>query len=114
MELDGNGTVDLELLYRAYNRWYAPSYITQAWARWMHETLNNGSYNIVEGTYALQLVLDWSVGRISTVLLTPVLLSLAVGLWLNSNNWTDLDTIQTAWGTASYIVTAGSREFCSV
>lgn len=49
--------------------------------------------------------------RITIVVFFPVLLSLAVGLWLNSNDWTDLATIQTAWGTASYIVTAGGCKF---
>ncbi|KAK4225962.1 hypothetical protein QBC38DRAFT_394365 [Podospora fimiseda] len=108
IELDENGNADLQLLLRAYNRWFTPSYATQAWAQWIHETLNNGSYNVVEGRYALELVLDWSVTRISIVILAPVLLSLAIGLWLNSSNWNDLGTIQTAWGTASYVVTAGS------
>jgi hypothetical protein len=41
----------------------------------------------------------------------PVLLSLAVGVWLNSRDWADLATIQTAWGTASYVVTAGGCKF---
>jgi hypothetical protein len=66
---------------------------------------------VEEGTYALELVLDWSVARITFVVLLPVLLSLAVGVWLNSRDWTDLATIQTAWGTASYVVTAGGCEF---
>ncbi|KAL9572289.1 hypothetical protein ACKAV7_003490 [Fusarium commune] len=62
----------------------------------------------LQGEYGLELVLDWSVTRISIVVLVPVLLSLAIGIWLNSKAWTDLATIQTAWGTASYIVTAGA------
>ncbi|KAK3986132.1 hypothetical protein QBC44DRAFT_248816 [Cladorrhinum sp. PSN332] len=108
IDLDNSGSADLQLFLHAYNRWFTLGYTTQAWAKWVHETLNNGSYDVVEGTYALELVLDWSVTRISVVILAPVLLSLAVGLWLNSSNWTDLGTIQTAWGTASYVVTAGS------
>lgn len=49
--------------------------------------------------------------RITIIVFVPVLLSLAVGIWLNANDWTDLATIQTAWGTASYIVTAGGGKF---
>jgi hypothetical protein len=66
---------------------------------------------VLNGTYALELVPDWSVARISIVVLLPVLLSLAIGLWLNASAWTDLATIQTAWGTASYIVTTGGCKF---
>ncbi|KAK4165550.1 hypothetical protein QBC43DRAFT_315449 [Cladorrhinum sp. PSN259] len=108
VELDDNGKADLQLFLHAYSRWFNSSYATRAWAKWIHETLNSSSYDVVEGRYSLELVLDWSVTRISAVIMAPVLLSLAVGLWLNSSNWTDLDTIQTAWGAASYVVTAGS------
>lgn len=95
-----------------YKSWLVPNYITLAWANWIHQTLNNG-LNDVPTTYALELVLDWSATRISIVVLLPVLLSLAIGLWLNSSAWTDLATIQTAWGTASYVVTAGGCK-CSL
>ncbi|KAK4042608.1 hypothetical protein C8A01DRAFT_33269 [Parachaetomium inaequale] len=113
VELDDNGLADLQLFLDTYNRhWYGvPSEITLAWAAWIHQALNNNSHNVEDGTYALELVLDWSVARITFVVLLPVLLSLAVGVWLNARDWTDLATIQTAWGTASYVVTAGGCEF---
>lgn len=95
----------------AYETWRLPKHIAQAWAYWIHQTLNNGSRDVLEGRYALEIVLDWSMTRISIVVLLPVLLSLAIGIWLNASAWTDLATIQTAWGTASYIVTAGGCEF---
>ncbi|KAH6884164.1 hypothetical protein B0T10DRAFT_531399 [Thelonectria olida] len=107
IELDSHGVADLELLLHTYKRWHVPDYITQKWARWIHETLNNDSLDVVKGSLALEIVLGWSMTRIAIVVLLPVLLSLAIGLWLNAKAWTDLTTIQTAWGTASYIATAG-------
>ncbi|KAF4341459.1 hypothetical protein FBEOM_4620 [Fusarium beomiforme] len=108
VNLDDNGIGDLYLLMNTYKSWHVPRHISLAWADWVHRTLNNERLDVLEGEYALELVLDWSITRISIVVLVPVLLSLAIGIWLNSKAWTDLATIQTAWGTASYIVTAGA------
>jgi hypothetical protein len=47
---------------------------------------------------------------VSVALLTLMVLSLAVGLWFDSRDWTDLATIQTAWGIASFVVTTASCE----
>ncbi|RYP41381.1 hypothetical protein DL767_001019 [Monosporascus sp. MG133] len=107
VDLDSAGVADLQLLVATYKQWHVSKAVTQAWADWIHQTLNNTSQDVLEGTYSVEIVLDWSVNRISVVVLLPVLLSLAIGLWLNSKDWTDLATIQTAWGTASYIVSAG-------
>ncbi|KAK1723149.1 uncharacterized protein BDZ83DRAFT_627166 [Colletotrichum acutatum] len=52
----------------------------------------------------IELVLDWSVTRFAVVILTPVVLSLVIGLWFNSKDWTDRTTIQTAWSIASGFV----------
>lgn len=95
------------LLRDAYKQWFVPGYIVEAWADWVHQVLNNRSHDVLKGTYSLEIVLEWSSTRITIVVFFPVLLSLAVGFWLNAKDWTDLATIQTAWGTASYIVTAG-------
>lgn len=111
IDLDRNGMADLLLLGDTYKRWYVPRHIVEDWARWIHQEFNNGSHDVLEGKYSLELILEWSPTRITIVVLFPVLLSLAVGLWLNAQDWTDLATIQTAWGTASYIVTAGGRMF---
>lgn len=73
--------------------------------------MNNNSHDVLHGSYSLELVLGWSSTRISVVVLLPVLLSLAIGIYLNSSNWSDLATIQTAWGTASFVVTAGGCRF---
>jgi hypothetical protein len=101
----------MQLFLDTYKQWSTPHEITHAWAAWIHQTLNNNSQKVEQGTYSLEVVLDWSVARITIVVLLPVLLSLAVGIWLNSRDWTDLATIQTAWGTASYVVTAGGCKF---
>lgn len=93
-----------------YKSWSVPDHIALSWANWMHQTLNNSSLDVVDGMYSIEVVLDWSPTRISIAVLFPVLLSLAIGLWLNSAAWKDLATIQTAWGTASYVVTAGGRK----
>ncbi|KAI0391908.1 hypothetical protein F5Y17DRAFT_460407 [Xylariaceae sp. FL0594] len=108
--LDKSGVADLQLLYHMYSGWRVSGETAHIWADWIHSVLNNGSNDVTKGQYALELVLGWSTTRIALVILLPVLLSLAVGLCLNSSSWTDLATIQTAWGTASYIVTRGGRE----
>lgn len=110
-DLDSNGVADLLLLRDAYKQWHVPRHIAETWADWIHQEFNNRSHNVLEGKYSLELVLEWSPTRITVVVFFPVLLSLAIGFWLNAKNWTDLATIQTAWGTASYIVTAGGCKF---
>ncbi|UKZ54059.1 hypothetical protein TrVGV298_007864 [Trichoderma virens] len=107
IHLDKNGDADLQLLLNMYKRWYVSRHIALAWTNWIHHTLNNGSLDVLNGTYAIELVLDWSATRISIVVLLPLLASLITGICLNKGAWTDLATIQTAWGTASYVVTAG-------
>jgi hypothetical protein len=59
---------------------------------------------------SLEIVLGQSPLRIAIVVLQPFLLILAIGLWFQSRNPTNLATVQTVWGIASYIVTAGSCE----
>lgn len=103
--------MDLQLLLYMYNKWFVDGTTAQVWADWVHQVLNDGSNDVPNGTYGLELVLGWSATRISVVVILPVLLSLAVGLYLNSRDWSDLTTIQTAWGTASYVVTTGGRKF---
>lgn len=60
---------------------------------------------------SLEIILGWPAIRISVVVLLPVVLSLVIGLWFQSRDWTDLATIQTAWALASYIVTAGGYKY---
>ncbi|KAK1691043.1 hypothetical protein BDP55DRAFT_690774 [Colletotrichum godetiae] len=107
IDLDKNGAADLQLLLHTYKQWRVPEHIALAWADWIHQEFNNDSHDVLIGKYSLELVLGWSITRIVVVILTPVVLSLVIGLWFNSKDWMDLTTIQTAWSTASYIVTAG-------
>jgi hypothetical protein len=44
---------------------------------------------------------------ISVVVLFLIILSFSIGMWFQSRDPTDLVTIQTAWGIASYVATAG-------
>lgn len=111
IHLDQRGDADLQVLLHMYKSWFVPDHTALAWANWVHQVLNNSSLDVLDGKYAIEVVLDWSPTRISIVILFPVLLSLAIGLWLNSAAWTDLATLQTAWGTASYVVTAGGCKF---
>ncbi|KXH69364.1 hypothetical protein CSAL01_07106 [Colletotrichum salicis] len=106
IDLDKNGAADLQLLLRTYKQWRVPEHIALAWADWIHQEFNSDSHDVLIGKYSLELVLGWSVTKIVVVILTPVVLSLVIGLWFNSKDWTGLTTIQTAWSIASYIVTA--------
>ncbi|KAH7364142.1 hypothetical protein BKA65DRAFT_490533, partial [Rhexocercosporidium sp. MPI-PUGE-AT-0058] len=94
--------------YHAYSSWDCPREVQLEWASWLAQ-LNKNNTNPLEGDMlSLEIILGWSIPRITIVVLTPVLLSLGIGLWLNSKNWGDATTIQTAWSVASYIATAGA------
>jgi hypothetical protein len=96
-------------LFQAYKSWNPEKEVVEEWMKWVDEALNHGSDVPAEGKrLSIELVLGWSVTRISVVASIPLILSLAIGLWLNSSNWTDNITIQTAWLVASYVVAAGA------
>jgi len=105
----------LNQLLRAYKAWWRQDDYGEKWAEWIHTNLNDDSNNPMDpwdkGHLSLEIILGWSAARISVVVLVPIALSLAIGLWFNSRDWTDLLTIQAAWAIASYIVTAGGRKF---
>ncbi|KAH7305032.1 hypothetical protein B0I35DRAFT_444682 [Stachybotrys elegans] len=108
LELDNESASDLKRLTAAYKSHWVPKRVNSGWATWIHKCLNQDSTNILtDGAYSLEIVLGWSATRISVAILVPVILSLAIGCWFNSREWTDLGTIQAAWGIASYIATAG-------
>lgn len=98
--------------------------LNKGWAEWLHKALNNSSCDPattvcpvdltslprkhdsageVKDTekaarhhshYSLEVVLGWSPGRIGAVVFTPVLVSLIVGLVLNSRGWNETDVIE--------------------
>ncbi|KAI1173951.1 hypothetical protein F4777DRAFT_556048 [Nemania sp. FL0916] len=107
IELGNDQVADLQLLFHMFQKWHVSGPTARMWANWIHGFLNDQSIYVDKGAYSLELVLGWSIMRISVVVLLPVLLSLAIGIYINAKNWSDLATIQTAWGTASYVVTAG-------
>jgi len=112
LEMDGSALSDLKQLMAVYKAWsHIPPHINEGWADWVFDCLDGGSLDVMnEGTYSLEIVLGWSPTRISVAVLSPVVLSFVVGIWFNSRDWADLATIQTAWGVASYIATAGGRK----
>jgi hypothetical protein len=73
-----------------------------------------GTVNAESGKYALQLILHWSMPKIVFWGFLPILLSLAIGFWYmyepRDPGEDPLAIVQTAWGIASYIITAGARE----
>jgi hypothetical protein len=109
LELDTSALSDLKQFRAAYKkRPWPPAVVNEGWSRWVVDCLDGGSMDIMnEDAYSLEIVLGWSPSRISIAVLSPVALSLVIGFWFNSRDWTDLATIQTAWGLASYIATAG-------
>jgi hypothetical protein len=109
--IDEQSVNDLRLLLLTYKNWRNPGQIADKWTDWIRETINSGSNDPLTGAdgnaLSIELVLDWSAFRISVVIVLPTLLSLVIGIWFNSRDWNDLTTIQTAWGIASYVATAG-------
>jgi len=98
-------------LYRSY-RTEKRDY-QDRWMTWIHANFNNGSNNPKDGTYTLQLLLQWSPIKLIIWSLVPILLSLAIGLWYMINPYPGEDhvvVVQTAWTIASYIVTTAARE----
>lgn len=103
---------DLQDLFDLYQGWWVPGSVAQAWADWIHENLNKKSRDVrTEGTYSIEVVLGWSEFRITIVVLLPFLLSLGIGIGLNKVDWSDIPTIQMAWGIATYVVTTAACKF---
>ena len=113
LELDSSALADLRQLRAAYKLLpWPPRNVSRGWAEWVFDCLDGGSMDVLtKDAFSLEIVLGWSPSRISIALLSPVILSLVIGAWFNSRDWDDLATIQTAWGVASYIATAGGCEY---
>ncbi|KAF3798506.1 hypothetical protein GCG54_00013247 [Colletotrichum gloeosporioides] len=84
----------------------------QRWIQWMHREFNAGSTDPEEGIYALELILSWSAPKFIFWGMSPILLSLAIGIWYMQRRLSDGDdfnsVVQTAWSISSYIVTAAT------
>lgn len=57
--------------------------------------------------YSLEVVLGWSPRRIGLVVFTPVLISLVVGLVLNSRDWSSVEVVEMSWVVGTYVATTG-------
>ncbi|KAF8241844.1 hypothetical protein K440DRAFT_208150 [Wilcoxina mikolae CBS 423.85] len=66
-----------------------------AWIEWIWDTITTRNLSI-------ELILGWSVARISVVVSFPVILSFVIGMWYMKAT----GDVQTAWTIASYVVTA--------
>ena len=101
----------LSHLFRAYNTSSIDNIEeTVAWADWIHKNLNNGKKLPFDGRYSLCLILKWSPFRLTIVVMMPLLLSFAVGMWYMIVR----KDAAAAWTIASYIVTGGACKFLPV
>lgn len=123
VKLDAVGEQAFIQLFKAYKKWHRPEGIEEIWVRWVDKSLNGTLYmngipyeEVVNrdptkgNMLSIEIIL---VGRLSAsrlLFLHHCCSSLAIGLRLNSKNWTDTTTIQTAWTVASYVATAGACE----
>lgn len=109
LQLNKDDNETLRIFHRAYTAW-SPSK-SKEWAAWVQENLNSRKLRSGLGppsrAICLEMVIDWCPTRISIVVLVPVLLSLIIGIWYQSKDPNDMNTIQTAWTIASYIASAG-------
>ncbi|OCK78265.1 hypothetical protein K432DRAFT_394937 [Lepidopterella palustris CBS 459.81] len=76
----------------------------ERWIDWIHENLNKKSYDPRIGRLSLQVILSWSIFRITTITLTPIILSLTIGIWY----MVETGDVSTAWTIGGYIVTIGA------
>ncbi|KAF8247161.1 hypothetical protein K440DRAFT_644181 [Wilcoxina mikolae CBS 423.85] len=73
---------------------YVTGVNSDAWNEWIFNTIADQSLSI-------ELLLGWSVVRISVVVSFPVLSSFAIGMWYMQTT----GDVQTAWTIASYVIT---------
>lgn len=120
--LDHETEASLHSLLTAYNSWHSWEWrnkdaveLNVKWTEWIHGALNHGSHarsSVVEHqSYSLEIVLGWSPRRIAIVVFSPVVLSLVVGLVLNSRDWADEGNCEMSWVVATYIATSGGSEY---
>lgn len=81
----------------------------EAWKPWIHKHLNSGTYDAKDGKYSLQLQMAWSPYRIMALASTPILLSLAIGIWYDVH----YEEPEVAFVIATYVATAGGGKWKS-
>src|SRR5436305_11142700 len=81
------------------------------WLDWVHTNFNHNNVKPEEGKFAVQSVLRWSPIKLVLWGVAPILLSLVIGFWYMfkpTPGEDSLTVVQTAWGIASYIITAAA------
>jgi hypothetical protein len=94
------------LAYKASNR-HSDDAVAIAWQGWVRRNLNSDKNNPLEGRYSLQLIYEWSSYRLCVIVIVPLVLSFALGLWY----MLETGDVTTAWTIALYIVTAAAGKF---
>jgi hypothetical protein len=80
------------------------------WIDRIHQSLNRGRGDPGAGGYSIELVLGWSVVKIVIIALTPVILSLIIGIYYQQVH----HDVATAWIISTYIVAAGASKICKL
>lgn len=80
------------------------------WHQWVCVKLNGSRHDPTKpgkhGGYSLSCQFRWSRKRITFAVLSPLLGSIVAGIWYQQVT----GDVQTAWGIASYIMTAAACE----
>ncbi|PSN71197.1 hypothetical protein BS50DRAFT_584721 [Corynespora cassiicola Philippines] len=107
VDLDHHTELVLQEFYHDYM--YGEDNTGSRWLHWIQQHFNQGDSEPDKPRLALQLVLRWDGRKIGFYGLTPVLLSLAVGFWLQYSQKGDrIAVIHTAWTVSGYILGAAS------
>jgi hypothetical protein len=76
------------------------------WADWMVYNLNKGSPDPKDAELSIQLLLTWSVFKIVIMSLSPVVLSLVIGIYYQAIHHDP----GTAWVISTYVVAAAASK----
>ena len=86
------------------------------WLLWIHQHFNNSSKKPEMGRLTLELKLRWSVYKVVSWGVVPILLSLAIGFWYMYKDHGDTDAVhvaEAAWVIATYIITTSACKWFS-
>ncbi|KAJ9607861.1 hypothetical protein H2200_007940 [Cladophialophora chaetospira] len=112
VELDNETRGTLAELWRSYNT-HKLDYEGR-WLMWIHQHFNNSSKNAEEGTLTLELKLRWSIFKVVSWGVVPILLSLAIGFYYMYKDHGEVDEVavaEAAWVIATYIITTSALIF---
>jgi hypothetical protein len=112
VEYDSATKRDLAELFKDYQTrcWTLEDY-GDRWMNWIHTEFNNNDNDRRNGKYLLQLIQGRSVPKLILWVITPIVLSLVIGVWYMLTPQPGEDyvaVVQTTWTIASYIVTSAA------